>query len=193
MINRQQGTVCVGCGANLRSIALALAITRTFGHEKTLAEWVTSIDATKLSVLELNAAGSLTPWLQRLPGHIEAHYPDVDMQSMPFASGSFDLVLHSDTLEHVPDPVRGLAECRRVLRTGGACCFTVPMVIGRLTLSREGLPPSFHGTANRQLTDYLVYTEYGADTWRHAMEAGFGEVRLVKAEFPAAIALAAIR
>ena len=191
-INRQQGTACAQCGANLRSMALALAITRICGFPGPLGTWVNTEMAARLAVLELNGAGTLTPMLRRLPGHVEAAYPQVDMLAMPFRDGSFDLVLHSDTLEHVPNPVRGLAECRRVLRVGGACCFTVPIVIGRLTRSRDGLPPSYHGAVGARLADYIVRTEYGADAWRHAMEAGFREVRLIRAEYPAALAIVAV-
>ena len=191
-INRQQGTACAQCGANLRSMALALAITRICGYPGPLGAWVNTEMAARLAVLELNGAGTLTPMLRRLPGHVEAAYPQVDMLAMPFRDGSFDLVLHSDTLEHVPNPVRGLAECRRVLRVGGACCFTVPIVIGRLTRSRDGLPPSYHGAVGARLADYIVRTEYGADAWRHAMEAGFREVRLIRAEYPAALAIVAV-
>ena len=191
-INRQQGTACAQCGANLRSMALALAITRICGFPGPLGAWVNTEMAARLAVLELNGAGTLTPMLRRLPGHVEAAYPQVDMLAMPFRDGSFDLVLHSDTLEHVPNPVRGLAECRRVLRVGGACCFTVPIVIGRLTRSRDGLPPSYHGAVGARLADYIVRTEYGADAWRHAMEAGFREVRLIRAEYPAALAIVAV-
>lgn len=191
-INRQQGTACAQCGANLRSMALALAITRICGYPGPLGAWVNTEMAARLAVLELNGAGTLTPMLRRLPGHVEAAYPQVDMLAMPFRDGSFDLVLHSDTLEHVPNPVRGLAECRRVLRVGGACCFTVPIVIGRLTRSRDGLPPSYHGAVGARRADYIVRTEYGADAWRHAMEAGFREVRLIRAEYPAALAIVAV-
>ena len=59
------------------------------------------------------------------------------MNMSGMASGTYDLVVHSDTLEHVPDPVRALQECRRVLRPLGACCFTVPIVVGRLTRSHQ--------------------------------------------------------
>ena len=49
-----------------------------------------------------------------------------DMQALPHADGAFDLVVHSDTLEHVPDPVRGLAECRRVLKPRGLLILETP-------------------------------------------------------------------
>ena len=42
-----------------------------------------------------------------------------DAQAMPFAAGSFDAVICTLGLPHLPDPQRGLAEMRRVLREGG--------------------------------------------------------------------------
>jgi ubiquinone/menaquinone biosynthesis C-methylase UbiE len=42
-----------------------------------------------------------------------------DARRLPFASGSFDVVLLSATLKHIPDPARVLEECLRVLVPGG--------------------------------------------------------------------------
>lgn len=191
-IDRQQGTLCKACGSNLRSSALAMAVMRACRFSGTFHDWVRSAMAQRLSILELNGAGNLTGFLRAVPGHVEKSYPEVDMHSMPFPSHSFDLVLHSDTLEHVADPVRGLAECRRILRPGGACCFTVPIVAARLTRSREGMARSYHGAPGEGKTDYLVHTEYGADAWRHVIEAGFSECRIISVEYPSALALVAI-
>ncbi len=126
-----------------------------------------------------------------MPGHRLVRYPDYDMMALPFESGSFDLVVHSDTLEHVPDPVRGLRECRRVLRHGGACIFTVPVVVGRLTKSRKGLPRSVHGSEGCQDSSLTVHTEFGADAWCQVFESGFDECRVVPYRYPAGIALIA--
>jgi ubiquinone/menaquinone biosynthesis C-methylase UbiE len=43
----------------------------------------------------------------------------VDVQCLPFADGRFDVVAGSLVFCSVADPVRGLAEARRVLRPGG--------------------------------------------------------------------------
>lgn len=173
-------------------MALATAILRFAGAPGTLADWVRTDAARALSVLEINEAGGASAFLAQLPRREFALFPRVDMQALPHADGAFDLVVHSDTLEHVPDPVRGLAECRRVLREGGACVYTVPMIVGRLTRSRAGLPPSYHGTP-ADGAGYLVHTEFGADAWRWPLAAGFAEVRAVAVEAPAAHAFTAIR
>jgi SAM-dependent methyltransferase len=191
-IDRQQGTACLECGANLRSMALAGAVMRYAGFRGTFGEFVRDPAAAGLKVLEVNEAGGLTPFLRQLPGHLLRSFPDLDMMELPFADGTFDLVVHSDTLEHVPRPVRGLAECRRVLAPGGACAFTVPMVVDRLTASRDGLPPSYHGNPSNPV-DCLVYTEYGADAWRHVAQAGFAECRIFSLEYPAAQALVGVK
>jgi SAM-dependent methyltransferase len=44
----------------------------------------------------------------------------------PVPDGSMDVVLATETLEHVPEPAVFLAEARRVLRPGGRIVLTVP-------------------------------------------------------------------
>jgi SAM-dependent methyltransferase len=188
-INRQQGVHCLGCGNNLRMIGLAATLRRVLGYSGTLAQFCDS--APDLRVLEINTAGLLTQFLRGLPGHRLVEYPGFDMMRLAVDSASFDLVVHSDTLEHVPDPVQGLAECRRVLRPGGRCVFTVPVVVGRMSRSREGLAPVHHGAPETATDDQLVRTEFGADTWQHVIRAGFESCEIVAFEYPAAITFVA--
>src|SRR5574340_416278 len=183
-VNRQQGFHCVSCRNNLRSMALADAILTAYSFPGTLAQFVESKTARTLRVLEINEAGGLTPTLSRLPKHQLVRYPEYDMTNLAFGSSSFDLVVHSDTLEHVPNPVNGLAECRRVITESGRCIFTVPVIAGRLTRSRAGLKNSYHGTSDRERNDYAVQTEFGADMWKYPIEAGFSSIRIHSLEYP---------
>jgi SAM-dependent methyltransferase len=175
----------------LRSLALANAIMRLFGAASSFPLFM--LRHPLLRVLEVNPAGTLHRALRRMPRAVTTHYPEVDMTALPFSDESFDLVVHSDTLEHVPDPVRGLAECLRVVRRRGWVCFTVPVIVERLTRARSGLPPSFHGGPQAGDPGYLVHTEYGADMWTHAMEAGASDCRILALDYPSAMAIAARR
>jgi len=49
-------------------------------------------------------------------------------EALPFPDGSFDAVLSTQVLEHLPDPRRALDEAARVLRVGGTLVLTVPGV-----------------------------------------------------------------
>lgn len=189
-VNRQQGTHCVSCGNNLRGMALASAIVDAFGRpQSTLTEF--SETAGTIAVLEVNRAANLTSVLSNINGHQLVEYPEFDMEALRIDTGSFDLVLHSDTLEHVPNPVRGLMECRRVLRPGGACVFTIPVIVGRLNRRRESLPPSYHGGPGICAVDQIVHTEFGADFWTTVCEAGFRQCTIHALEYPAALAVIA--
>lgn len=190
-INIQQGTCCTKCGSNVRSIALATAIVRHARSSATLSEWVGGADALSCGMLEINEAGSLTSILSRMPKHRIVRYPDYDMMALPFGAANFDMVVHSDTLEHVTDPWQALRECRRVLRPGGACCFTVPIVVGRLTRTREGMPVIRHGSQGCADASMIVHTEFGANLWCGVLEAGFDACQLVSYHYPAGIALIA--
>ena len=128
-----------------------------------------------------------------MPGHVTGEYPEVDMTKLPYANASFDVVLHSDTLEHVSDPLLGLKECRRVLRRGGFLCFTIPIIVDRSTMSRAGMPASYHGIpGSANGADLKVWTEYGADFWKQMFEAGFFEFRAVSLEYPSSIAIVGV-
>ena len=71
-----------------------------------------------------------------------------DIQSMPqVASESFDTILCSQVLEHVPRPWDAMAELARVLRPGGRLLLTVP----HLSMIHEA--PH----------DYYRYTRYGLE------------------------------
>jgi len=92
------------------------------------------------TILEIGcAAGHLTKFTQDLfpkakvwgidiykPAIIEAkmRYPEINFQvadahKLPFNKNYFDLVLCSETIEHVLEPAKMLAEIKRVLKTDG--------------------------------------------------------------------------
>jgi len=193
-INRQQGFRCVGCGSRLRSMALAASLLNYFQSTDTFSQFVESNDIAKsLLLLEINEAGQLTQFLEKLPHYVLGAYPDIDMQSILYPENSFDVVVHSDTLEHIPDPVKGLAECQRVLRPGGICAFTVPVVVDRLTRSTKGRKPSYHGGGGSSAEDFRVHTEFGADVWKMVIDAGFSEYRLFSFEYPAGLVHFAVK
>jgi SAM-dependent methyltransferase len=192
-VDLQQGRTCVGCGGNLRSIALARTLISAWNAGPVLAEFTRSARARELSVLDLNGAAGLSDVLREIPAYRSATYPREDMQALSFPEANFDAVVHSDTLEHVPDPVAGLRECLRVLKPGGSLCFTVPIIVGRMTRRRDNLPPSYHGDPAQTGEDWRVHTEYGADVWCGVIEAGFEAVTLTAVEYPAAFALSARR
>ncbi len=75
---------------------------------------------------------------------------------LPFGNESFDLVLCTEVLEHVPDPDKTLDEIRRTLKPSGALVLSTPLTWGvheardfhrwtdtglRTLLTRHGLSP----------------------------------------------------
>jgi ubiquinone/menaquinone biosynthesis C-methylase UbiE len=63
-------------------------------------------------------------------GELDAHAPAAAVQGdalhLPFADGSFDRVICSEVLEHIPDDLSAMRELSRVLRPGGTMAVTVP-------------------------------------------------------------------
>lgn len=55
--------------------------------------------------------------------------PDViaSAVNIPFADASFDTVVSTEVLEHLPEPLRALSEMQRVLKPGGHLILSTPM------------------------------------------------------------------
>lgn len=198
--DQREGELCLGCGSSLRVRHLATAITDWLQDKRCprrpLAAAVSQIMTLGLRVAELNACGELHHILQRIPDLAYSEYrptipciPHEDLLSLSYRDASFDLVLHSDTLEHVPAVHVALKELFRVLKPGGSTIFTVPIVRdGRPTVVRATLvdaqvihlkPASYHGGSLQQTQQYLVYYEFGADFPEFLTACGFKTTMLI--------------
>ncbi len=191
-INKQQGLHCSDCKSNLRTMVLATSIMKFFNYQGLFKNFVQEDSIKDLKILEINEAGNLTFFLSQISEHTLKIYPEIDMMNIDYPDRYFDIVIHSDVLEHIKYPLRALSECYRILKIGGGCAFTVPMIVDRLTRRREGLPPSYHGSG-QNYSDFLVYTEYGCDVWKHIIESGFQECRLYSLDYPAAQAWVGVK
>lgn len=66
--------------------------------------------------------------MMKLHGLTErAHIQRADIRTIPYQDGSFDLVVATEVLEHLPDPHKGLIEAVRILRHGGAIIVALPV------------------------------------------------------------------
>lgn len=85
-----------------------------------------------------------------------------DARSIPVADASFDVVLCTEVLEHVPEPIVVVREFGRILKAGGRLILTAPLGSG---IHQE--PFHFYGG----------YTPFWYDHF--LPEAGFGEVTII--------------
>ena len=62
--------------------------------------------------------------------HAEAPRADIvaSADDLPVADGSFELILCTQVLEHVPEPAAVLGECARILVSGGRLALTAPLL-----------------------------------------------------------------
>lgn len=106
-----------------------------------------------------------------------------DLQTLSFSDASFDIVLSSEVLEHVPDPYRAHREIFRVLKPGGRHIFTVPygeamprdnvrasLVDGTIIYHAEAL---YHEDPVRLSEGILVWTVFGLEMLVRLDEIGF--------------------
>jgi SAM-dependent methyltransferase len=197
---RKESCFCSGCGANLRARRMARALLSLFpvGTPPTpcpsLARWAQNAESRSLRVAEINRIAGLHEVLVCLPdlassdfrpgsepGSIVDGTRSEDLTRLTYADESFDVVLTSETLEHVPDLKAALREIRRVLVPGGSHIFTIPQLPHvRTTFARSVVLPdgSIQDHAPRIChpggdVGYPVFTEFGADIQDVFQRAGF--------------------
>ena len=147
-----------------------------------LTELFTDKEFLKLRIAEINACGALHAYLSAHPNHYYSEWFDgiepgevhdsvrcEDLQRLSYPDGYFDIILTSETIEHVPDPDNAWHEIHRALKVGGYHIFTIPVIPSRkesvtrakiLDSKREDyLEPAYHGVWGDE--SMFVYTDFG--------------------------------
>jgi SAM-dependent methyltransferase len=90
---------------------------------------VVALDAGPDEVAQVRATiGAMVDAAELDPDH-PASVVQGDALSLPFADGTFDRVIASEVLEHIPDDTAAMRELARVLRPGGTMAVTVPRCV----------------------------------------------------------------
>jgi hypothetical protein len=198
---RKESLDCASCGAKLRARRMAEVLLGLYpvgdppAPARSVRAWIETPEAQRLRVAEFNRIDGLHTQLARLPAlAYSEHQPGVppgttrdglrceDLTRPTYPDDAFDLVLTSETLEHVPDLGAALRSIRRILAPGGIHLFTVPLLPGvartvaRARLADDGaievlVPPLLHHPGGE--VGYPVFTEFGADLVEILRRHGF--------------------
>lgn len=115
--------------------------------------------------------------------------PHLDLNSIGFEPGSFELFFSSDVFEHVPDLPLSLRQISKVLASDGALVSVFPFLSeSRWTRVRARLvdgqvehvlPPRFHGNPVRPEEGSLVYSVPGWDILTTCRANGFAAAEMI--------------
>lgn len=195
---RKESSDCWACGAKSRARRLARALVDRYSDSvgtapRSAREWARTERARHLKIAEVNRIDGLHEALDGLPGlafsdYLEGVEPGQvrdgvrceDLGRLTYSNDQFDIVLSSETLEHVPDLTAALREIRRVLKPGGCHLFTAPVRPGlersyprrlyRPDGTIEEIEPLRHPGGD---VGYPVVTEFGRDLPEIVEAAGF--------------------
>jgi SAM-dependent methyltransferase len=133
---RKESSNCFACGAKERARRLARVLLALYpvgdppAPARSIRQWVRDPGIRRLRVAEINRIDGLHDELTCLPEMAFSEFrdeagpevaddiPSEDLTRLSYRDGSFDLIVTSETLEHVPDLDAALWELRRVLRPG---------------------------------------------------------------------------
>jgi SAM-dependent methyltransferase len=186
----RESTLCARCRTNARAQGIGRALLNDLAKRHAIkAETVRALAAMDLPrdlrIAEINALPGLHKHFAKMPNAVCSEYGGdnhEDLMALSYPDETFDYVLTSDSLEHVPDFDVALNEIRRVLKPEGQHIFTIPVIWDRKTRIRasvvEGkrvdhLPPSHHGNPKTAAGDWIVFNEFGGDVVKRIESAGF--------------------
>ncbi|MEM8997935.1 MAG: class I SAM-dependent methyltransferase, partial [Acidobacteriota bacterium] len=134
------------CGSRARHRSLQLAVDEY-------------VDVRAGRALHIAPERCLAPLLRGhevITGDLEPGHGDIalDLRRLPFASGSFDLVLASHVLEHIVEDDVALSEIYRVLRPGGQAILPVPITAAGATVDFGFVDPARNHHARECGPDY---------------------------------------
>ncbi|HXY27479.1 MAG TPA: class I SAM-dependent methyltransferase [Acidimicrobiales bacterium] len=119
----------LGVGAGDRLLDLGCGFGRHAFEAARRGAAVVALDAGPEEVAQVQATiGAMIEAGELPPGH-PATAVQADALSLPFAEGTFDRVIASEVLEHIPDDTAAMRELARVLRPGGTMAVTVPRCV----------------------------------------------------------------
>jgi ubiquinone/menaquinone biosynthesis C-methylase UbiE len=106
-----------------------------------------------------------------------ATFGEIDAGYLPFAAGTFDVVIANHMLYHVPDRRRALEEIQRVLRPGGRLCTST---VGEVHLRElDEMARRF----DPELDDYSSHLiEFTLENGREQLAESFREIELRRYE-----------
>jgi len=113
----QPGDLVLDAGAGFGRHAFALA--RSGANVVALDYASQEVESTRATFAAMAEAGEIDE--QRFVGGLQG-----DATRLPFADGTFDRVITSEVLEHIPADTSAIAEFTRVLKPGGTFAATVP-------------------------------------------------------------------
>jgi SAM-dependent methyltransferase len=105
----------MGCGAGRHAFETVRRGCRIVALDQSLEELV-DVRNTFAAMIE---AGELH-------GQVQGQPVSADALKLPFADETFDRIICSEVLEHIPDDQTAIGELARVLRPGGSIAVTVP-------------------------------------------------------------------
>lgn len=189
-LNRSgSGIRCLRCAASTVHLSIGLVLRDI------------DADLSNLDVCEFSAHGPFADYLRKHahslalsefhadaePGSINHGTRHEDVQHLSYPDRRFDLVTHTEVLEHVPDDQRAFAELYRVIKPGGLMVFTVPLSSRPDTVERarlcdgqiEHLLPAVHHLDPWQKgIGILAYRDYGSDIEGRMRDAGFSDITI---------------
>lgn len=194
----RESIICTKCGASNRNRQIAFVICQSPNSRVRYSSLSDFARNEHVSVYITEAERPIHHTLKRMGSNyvcsefMSDQYPSgkivdgiihQDLRGTSFSDESFDLVISSDVLEHVPDPWKAFCEIYRILKPGGRHVFTIPFYQDRASGERRAYLNDLGENVHEKEPIYhidplrpegaLVYTIFSIDVLAKLEDLGF--------------------